>query len=424
MAHSTWAGQMLLGLCLMVQPLPALTMVLTPDAQEAYSFADFVAEYDRAYKQGSEEWVKREAVFAEKMATLRAQNAKADKKWHASVNRFMDFYPSEFKQLMGYRKHSHSKGVARLALQRRQAASPNASEQAPPAGALDFEGNGTTVEERDWRTYGIENDYDAFIRTLVRDQGMCGSCWAVACAGVMDFYVMRNATRARRLMIGERDERTKAPIGSTQSVVSCTRNERHCGGTGGCEGATLQLAFAQIRSQGQPLAKRYLYTSGTGAQEQCNEPLLGKWSRVFIQGYYQLAKNSFDDLIQACTQQGPVGVSVAADNWSQYGTGIFDGAQNDFTVNHAVVLYGFKTTGADRHYLVKNSWGTSWGEAGFIRLIMNEEDEKHCGWDRDTHMGLACDGDPDVDWVCGSSGILYDSSLPRGVYISKAGKAF
>lgn len=410
---------LLLRVCLL-QPILSASIVLTPDKLNTYTFADFVAEYNRTYEEGSEEWSKREAAFVEKLAAVRAQNAKADKKWHAGVNKFMDYYPSEFKKLMGYRKRAHSKGVAQFALHSQKM--PNA--QPPPDGCEDFAGDGTTVTERDWRTHDQLDDYDTFIRSLVRDQGMCGSCWAVACAGVMDFYIMRNSTRARRLMIGERDENTRAPIASIQSVVSCTENPRHCGGTGGCEGATLQLAFAQIKSQGLPLAKHYQYSSGYGNSAQCETQTLRKWSRVFIEGYYQLKKNSFNDLIQACTQQGPVGISVAADSWSMYGGGIFDGAAKDFTVNHAVVLYGFKTTGHDRHWLVKNSWGTEWGERGFIRLIMYEDEENHCGMDRDTHMGLACDGDPDEDWVCGSSGILYDSTIPRGLVIKKGDLEF
>jgi len=67
--------------------------------------------------------------------------------------------------------------------------------------------------------------------------------------------------------------------------------------------------------------------------------------------------------------------------------------------------------------LIKNSWGTGWGEDGFIRLEMKENEAEHCGMDTKTHEGLACDGDPDEAWVCGTCGVLFDSVYPTGVHL-------
>merc|ERR1719424_838318 len=105
-------------------------------------------------------------------------------------------------------------------------------------------------------------------------------------------------------------------------------------------------------------------------------------------------------------------------------TGFF--SKGDFTVNHAVTLVayqvpkkGLQASGKAQkgYWLIKNSWGPSWGEDGFIRLEMKENEAEHCGMDTNTHEGLACDGDPDEAWVCGTCGVLYDSVYPTGVHL-------
>lgn len=214
-----------------------------------------------------------------------------------------------------------------------------------------------------------------------------------------------------------------------QAITSCTKNPRNCGGTGGCDGATAELAYDMVKEQGVPIDKVYPYTSGlTGSTNACSSNSVPGYPKVGISGYTILPSNKYLPLKEALVKQGhPIAVAVDATGWNFYQDGIYsdmDGfTKGEFTVNHEVTLMGYmdKQYAPTGYYLIKNSWGKQWGESGFIRLEMKDNEEEHCGWDNDAHIGLACDGDPDKVWVCGTCGILYDTVFPTGPYARPRG---
>lgn len=118
-------------------------------------------------------------------------------------------------------------------------------------------------------------------------------------------------------------------------------------------------------------------------------------------------------MMNALVTVGPLVTSIAANGLFAYSSGVLGGC-SDNVVNHAVVLTGF---GHDpqfsmNYWNVRNSWGKSWGEDGFIRLLRHgtpEEDDAFCGNDDNPGAGLACKPYPDAVTVCGMCGILYDS---------------
>jgi hypothetical protein len=137
--------------------------------------------------------------------------------------------------------------------------------------------------------------------------------------------------------------------------------------------------------------------------------------------------NKEEPLVRALLEKGPVAISVAASDWHSYSKGIFNSCSKDCVVDHAVTLFGFgqenagssllqigsSHRSASKFWLIRNSWGTNWGENGYIRMFRHDNEEAHCGIDNDPQKGVACDGSPSQVRVCGSCGILYDNVVPN-----------
>ena len=138
---------------------------------------------------------------------------------------------------------------------------------------------------------------------------------------------------------------------------------------------------------------------------------------VFADGYVKLPRNEALPLQRALATVGPVSISVAAGAWDFYGGGVFDGKCGT-TIDHAVQLVGYGTDSQtnEDYWLVRNSWGTSWGEDGYMRIKRYGAGDEPCGTDTAPDEGYGCKGGPSTLKVCGLCGILSASSYPTGAY--------
>lgn len=191
-----------------------------------------------------------------------------------------------------------------------------------------------------------------------------------------------------------------------QQLVDCVPNPNHCGGTGGCQGATAELAFEYVQKHG--LSKDGAYADGGSCQTA--HPVAS------VQGWHRLPVNEAQPLLTAVSE-GPVVISVDGSQWFGYDSGIFDGCPKDVIVNHAVLAIGFGKEEGKKFWLIRNSWGHGWGEKGHIRIHRHEVNENYCGVDKDPKEGVGCDGGPAEIPVCGMCGILSDSSHPVGTAV-------
>jgi cathepsin L len=139
---------------------------------------------------------------------------------------------------------------------------------------------------------------------------------------------------------------------------------------------------------------------------------------VTVAGYAKLPENSYAHLLRAVATVGPISISVDASQFHDYESGVFSGcdANPNIDINHAVQLVGYGTDPKQGDYwLVRNSWGTGYGEDGYLRV--KRESNSTCKADITPHDGNACAGYDAPVTCCGQCGILYDSAYPLGVKV-------
>ena len=183
--------------------------------------------------------------------------------------------------------------------------------------------------------------------TPVKDQAQCGSCWAFSTTGsVESAWFLAKGT---------------LPSVSEQQLVDCSTAE----GNQGCNGGLMDYAFEYIiKNKGITTEAAYPYTA-TGPNTCV---AAGKPVAATLSGYKDVPVNSETALETAIAQQ-PVSVAVEADQsvFQFYSGGVMDSACGT-QLDHGVLAVGYGTLGGKEYYLVKNSWGASWGANGYILL--------------------------------------------------------
>jgi len=145
---------------------------------------------------------------------------------------------------------------------------------------------------------------------------------------------------------------------------------------------------------------------------------LAKKPSVGITGFVALPANNYTALVNAGAKQ-PIAISAAAAAFQFYSSGVLkDGCDTD--VDHAIQLVGWGTDPkAGDYWLVRNSWGPNWGEDGYIRVARYGEGKEPCAEDKTPQDGNGCAGGPSPITVCGTCGILADSSYPLGGHLTQ-----
>ncbi|KAF7129797.1 hypothetical protein RHSIM_Rhsim10G0081600 [Rhododendron simsii] len=315
--------------------LGALTSQATSRSLQDASISDqhkqWMARHERVYVDAEEEG-KRLEIFKNNVEIIESFNKAGNKPYKLGVNQFADLTNEEFKLRKGHLAVEHISSTGTSSFQ--------------------YENVPVVPSSMDWRTEGAV--------TPVKDQFECGCCWAFSAVAAMEGLVKL---------------RTNALISlSEQELVDCDTS----GSDHGCRGGLMQYAFQFIlNNRGLTTDANYPYQAIEGT---CNISALGDYAAM-ITGYENVPANDESALLNAVANQ-PVSVSIGdgGHGFQFYQSGVFtEGC--DTVLNHALTIVGYGTSDDGiKYWLGKNSWGTGWGEGGYIRMERDiDAKEGMCG---------------------------------------------
>jgi len=199
----------------------------------------------------------------------------------------------------------------------------------------------------DWRNYNGLNYV-----TPVKNQGSCGSCWAFGTTAALESYFL-----IQENLPGYNEDFAE------QVLVSCS-------GAGSCGGGYIDDASNFIRDTGLPPEMDYYYTATNGSCAnaasgwQQHAYRIGAWSYACVSPSVTAIKN-------ALVTYGPlVTMFEVYSDFNSYTSGIYSYVTCSYLGTHTVLIVGYDDVG--QCFIVKNSWGTGWGEAGYFKIAYSQ----------------------------------------------------
>jgi len=268
-------------------------------------FATYTQQFNKQY-ESTAEFFHRFAIFKANVEYINTRNAE-NLTFTLGVNQFTDLTNDEFRKL----------SLGRL---------PTA-----PVPESDDEVHIFDLpNDVDWRPKGAVQK--------VKNQGQCGSCWAFSATAAIESinFIVNNTL----------------PDLAEQQLVDCDMEEQGC--NGGFESDAIQWI---ADNGGQCAQKDYPYTGRDGTCKKTCVPIAGVTAVTRFTGEANLATNLNN---QPCT----VAVDAGSADWQSYSGGTYNGRCGK-QLNHAILAVGYTAN----YWIVKNSWGTTWGDKGYIYMI-------------------------------------------------------
>eukprot|EP00043_Microstomoeca_roanoka_P006279 m.61649 g.61649 ORF g.61649 m.61649 type:complete len:340 (-) comp13351_c0_seq1:419-1438(-) len=306
--------------------LACVLLALLPAALATSDFDQFKSKFNKTYESAEEE-ARRAVIFAENLAFIARHNAEAAKGLHTytlGVNQFADLTNEEFR----------SRHLSPIQTAQRQLTEPVWLEE-------------TDVNSIDWRTKGVV--------TPVKNQGQCGSCWVFATTAVVE--------SAHAIATGH------LVALSEQQIMDCSSPY----GGMGCNGGAFDSGFKYVVANGGLDSEAdYPYT---GRDEPCNKQKEARHVAT-VSSYGYVAKYNETQLAAAVVKYGPIAVGLEADQaaFQMYTSGVFSGPCGT-NIDFMAVIVGF----TEDYWIVRNDWGTAWGEEGYIMMKRGVSQAGICG---------------------------------------------
>ncbi|KAF7268185.1 hypothetical protein GWI33_018647 [Rhynchophorus ferrugineus] len=301
----------------------AFVVTVKSELSAAQLWSKFKVDHSKLYQNETEE-AKRFKIFQDNLKEIEEHNRLFENgkvTYSLGINKFSDMTQEEFSRML-------------------RKSSKNAQVESTTKPIYEAPVNALTPDAVDWREKNILNP--------IKDQGSCGSCWAFSSIAVVESAYARQTGILLSL--------------SEQQLVDCARGGNYI--SVGCYGGVYKDAFAYIVENGVETEELYPYVAKTETCTAAGAPV------VNITAYHDISPKSEEDLATLVATNGPVGVSIVADTLKSYQSGVFTGFCVDWTfmIDHAVAVVGYGTENGVDYWLIRNSWGTTWGEEGYLKL--------------------------------------------------------
>lgn len=292
-----------------------------------FPFMNFITEHNKFYNALSDV-IERFDIFNDNMDFINKHNTLSNSSYTLGITPFSDFTHDEYKKYISLNSYDLNNNIC--------------TEQTKE--------NGSYQTSVDWRNKSAV--------TSVKDQGQCGSCWSFSTTGAIEgVYAIKNG---------------KLLSFSEQQLVDCSYSY----GNHGCNGGIMQNAFTYVHDKGITTESEYPYTASS-TRSSC----LSFNPVTYISGCVSVTPNSELQLTYA-VNKNPVSVAIEADSKSfqLYKSGVYDDIVGcGTTLDHGVLTVGYGTENGKDYWLVKNSWSSSWGDNGYIKLLRNSKNSNTQG---------------------------------------------
>ncbi|KAL7631752.1 UNVERIFIED_CONTAM: hypothetical protein RMT77_017933 [Armadillidium vulgare] len=292
---------------------------------------DYKTKYNKEYSP--EEDIKRHQIFNENKLMIEEHNKKYEEgevTYTMEINKFADMLLEEISYLRGYKPSKN-----------------------PPKGGSLYKVDEDLIfpDSVDWREKGYV--------TPVKDQGQCGSCWAFSGTGALEGQNFKKTGKLVSL--------------SEQNFIDCI-DDNECYG---CDGGFPNSCFFYTEeNNGTDTEESYPYLGKDGKHCNFSPQNVGGTCT----GYRYTFKGTERELLAATATVGPISVCIDANSRSfhHYSKGVYYNPRcSSYELDHAVLVTGYGTYNGEEYWMVKNSWGTEWGENGYIMMARNRSN--NCG---------------------------------------------